>query len=601
MKFESKININCNEAIAWGAIASGVDFVAHYPGSPVNFVETHIKKLNDRFKANVKFNDSLNEHVAALSAAGASFCGARSMVIMKHVGLNIAADPFNYIGYTGVKGGMVIIVGTDPGANSSTGEEDVHWFVPQFNFPLFEPTSVQECYEFTKKAYEISERYEIPVMLFIPGRLAYNYSMVDVSISDKEDNTEFQFVKDKERYINVGQQAVKNHRLLLEKIELIGKMESGCKTHYNAAATHGIIVRGLSYSMTRELIEKYELQDKLHLLNLDLVFPLNINDIENFIKGKEVITVIEDQDGFLENQLKMNFFNSLKCTINGKDIFPKYGEITINQIENYFNHLFDIEIKKEIGLTVPEIPERLGTFCEGCPHTGSYYSIDSVLKELNGVIGGDIGCSSLAPFRADWLMCMNAGIGVSQGMAQILTDQPVISTGGDGSFFHAGALSLLSAIQNDIDLIHMVFDNSTIAMTGHQNSPSEIDFDHHKFLEGMGVKKVIDVTPYDPKDFIQKFKDELPNKGVRVFWVKGACVLKGNDFIESRRNVIYPTIDSSKCESCSKCYKELACPAIINLKQAPDQDLQIDLERCVRCGVCNEICPNGAITIKDML
>jgi indolepyruvate ferredoxin oxidoreductase alpha subunit len=220
---------------------------------------------------------------------------------------------------------------------------------------------------------------------------------------------------------------------------------------------------------------------------------------------------------------------------------------------------------------------------------------------LNGVIGGDIGCSSLAPFRADWLMCMNAGIGVSQGMAQVLTDQPVISTGGDGSFFHAGALSLMSAVHNDINLIHMVFDNSTIAMTGHQPSPSEFDFDHHKFLEGMGVKTVIDVSPYDPKDFIQKFKDELPKKGVRVFWVKGACVLKGNDFIESRRNVIYPTIDATKCGSCSKCYKELACPAIINLKSSPDQELAIDLDRCVRCGVCNEICPNGAISIQDMI
>jgi len=599
--FEAKINMNCNEAIAWGAMASGVDLVAHYPGSPVNLIELNVKKLNDRFHGNVQFNNSLNEHVAALAAAGASFCGARSMVIMKHVGLNIAADPFNYIRYTGVKGGMVIIVGTDPGANSSTGEEDVHWFVPQFNFPLIEPTSVQECYDFTKEAYEISERYEIPVMLFIPGRLAYNYSTVEVILNEQETKPKFYFEKDKERYINVGQQAVKNHRLLLEKVERIAKTESYCKSHFNTDAKHGILVRGLSYSMTRELIERHELQDQVHLLNIDLVFPLNETDLKSFIEGKEVITVIEDQDGFLENQLKMNFFNFLKCSIYGKDVFPKYGEITIDQIEAYFEKVFQIEVLEKKRLTVPEIPERLGTFCEGCPHTGSYYSIDSVLKELNGVIGGDIGCSSLAPFRADWLMCMNAGIGVSQGMAQVLTDQPVISTGGDGSFFHAGALSLMSAVHNDINLIHMVFDNSTIAMTGHQTSPSEFDFDHHKFLEGMGVKTVIDVSPYDPKDFIQKFRDELPKKGVRVFWVKGACVLKGNDFIESRRNVIYPTIDATKCGSCSKCYKELACPAIINLKSAPDQELKIDLDRCVRCGVCNEICPNGAISIQDMI
>lgn len=601
MKFESTININCNEAIAWGAVSAGVNFVSHYPGSPVNFVEKHIKKLNDRFDEHIKFNDSLNEHVAALSAAGASYCGARSMVIMKHVGLNIAADPFNYIGYTGVKGGMVIIVGTDPGANSSTGEEDVHWYIPQFNFPLFEPTSVQECYDFTRQAFELSEKYEIPVVLFIPGRLAYNYSSVKVTLPSGTKKDNFYFEKDKQKYINVGNQAIKNHKALIEKIIRISQNESFYKDHFNKQADIGIVVRGLAYSITFELIVKHSLEDKVHLINLDLVYPINELTITDFSKGKNELIFIEDQDGFTENQIKMNCFNILPRTIHGKNIFPKYGEITIDQIEEFLVTKFNLTVPKVQLLQIPQIPERLGTFCEGCPHTGSFFSIDTVLKELDGVIGGDIGCSSLPPFRADWLLCMNAGIGISQGMAQVLTDQPVISTGGDGSFFHAGALSLLSAVQNKINLIHMVFDNSTIAMTGHQDSPSEVNFDHRKFLESIGVDRIIDVSPYNPKDFIQKFKEELPLKGVRVFWVKGACVLKGNDYIESRRAILYPEIDSTKCNSCTKCYTDLACPAIINLKDIPEQELKIDLNRCVRCGVCHEICPNGAITIHSAL
>ena len=195
---------------------------------------------------------------------------------------------------------------------------------------------------------------------------------------------------------------------------------------------------------------------------------------------------------------------------------------------------------------------------------------------------------------------MNAGIGISQGMAQVLKSQPIISTGGDGSFFHGGALSLMSAVQNNINLIHMVFDNSTVAMTGHQESPTSGEFDHHSFLKAMGVDKVVDVSPYDPKDFIAKFKSELSNSGVRVFWVKGACVLAGNEFIEDRRGRLYPEIDSSKCGDCGLCYEDLACPAIINLSEhSASLDLKIDLERCVRCGVCHEICPNGAITIHE--
>jgi indolepyruvate ferredoxin oxidoreductase alpha subunit len=261
------------------------------------------------------------------------------------------------------------------------------------------------------------------------------------------------------------------------------------------------------------------------------------------------------------------------------------------------------QIKKNNIEALPrvEVPERMGTFCEGCPHTGSYYSIDQVLKEVDGIIGGDIGCSSLPPFRADWLLCMNSGIGIYQGMAQMVEKQTVLSTGGDGSFFHAGALSLLSAIQNKIDLIHLVFDNGTIAMTGHQESPSGKNFDHHQFLLGMGVDRVIDVIAYQPIDFAKKLKEELNETGVRVFWVKGTCVIKGNEYIESRRNDIYPELDSSKCGSCSKCYKELACPAILNLGDNLQQNLTIDLTRCVRCGVCHEICPNEAITIKPMI
>ncbi len=344
MKHNESIIVNANEAIAWGALSAGVDFMSHYPGSPVNFVERYLKKLNERFKGAVKFNDSLNEHVAALSAAGASYCGARSLCVMKHVGLNIAADPLNYIGYTGVKGGMVIVVGTDPGANSSTGEEDVHWYVPQFNFPLFEPTTVEECFTYTKRAFALSEKYEIPVMLFLPGRLANNVSTINVEIETGHKKEEFYFEKDREKYINVGQRAVTNHKKLVKKIDNIGQNEFVGKDRFNQEASIGIITRGLSFTLVYELVEELKLGKQIHLLNLDLVYPLNKTQIMDFSEGKSQLLIVEDQDGFLEHQIKMHCFNELECKIHGKDIFPSYGELSRENIAEYLAHKFGVEL-----------------------------------------------------------------------------------------------------------------------------------------------------------------------------------------------------------------------------------------------------------------
>ena len=594
---KNKVLVNGNQAVAWGALVANVDFVSHYPGSPVNFVERDLRFLSAKYNPLIKFNDALNEHVAALAAAGASYCGARSLVVMKHVGLNIAADPFNYIGYTGVKGGMVIIVGTDPGANSSTGEEDVHWYVNQFNFPLFEPTSIQDIYRDVISAFELSEKYELPVLIFLPARLCYNNAFIEVPADFQFIKKEFYFEKDKDKYINVGNRAVKNHKKLLEKIDTIASENFIAKRFYNKDAKIGIITRGLAFGHTYESISAMNLDDRVDLLNLDLVFPLSKNNIIEFCKGKTEIIVIEDQDGFMESIIKMELFNEIKAKVYGKEIFPKYGDLQFDSVYNYFSEKFNVAITKS-GIETISVPERLGTFCEGCPHTASFYSIDTVLENVDGIIGGDIGCSSLPPFRADWLLCMNAGIGISQGMAQILEKQVVFSTGGDGSFFHAGLISLLSAVQNKIDLIHILFDNRTIAMTGHQKSPSEDTVDMVKLLQSIGVDRIIEAFAYNPNDLTRKLKEEIGKKGVRVFWVTGGCVRIKNDYIEGRRNTLSPSIDSSKCSTCTKCYDELACPAIIN-EGAFDMKFNIDLDRCMRCGVCYEICPNGAISINS--
>ncbi len=587
--------LNGNQAISQAAFDAGVSFFSHYPGSPVNNIEPELRKINTENNGNIFFNDAHNEHIATLSCLGASFSKARSLVVMKHVGMNIAADPLSYAGYAGVKGGMVIIVGTDPGANSSTGEQDVHWYAKSFNLPLFEPVSVQEAYDMTIDAFDLSEKYEVPVLIFLP--VAYSYSIEPVVLRGKIDiECTFYFEKDRNRYINVGERAVENHKKALEKLDLIAKEQNYTKTFFNPKASLGIVTRGLTFNHVYEYIHEFKLEDKVQLINFGLVFPIHKQVFLDFIKNKEKIIFIEDQDGFLEIIAKQEFFNHFNCKIHGKSIFPAYGAISKDQVKSFISKEFDLPGVIDT-INAPGILERLGTFCEGCPHRSFYHVIFEGLKGYDGIVGGDIGCSSLPPFKADWLLCMNAGLGVSQGIASVNKSQVVISTGGDGSFFHGGMMSLQSAVENNIDLIHFVFDNKYVAMTGHQYSPSSgTKFDESAFLESIGVTRyyVLDVTEIQKAIYL--LKHEIKRKGVRVFWMKGDCALMPNPEREMKKKNMYLDLQNYLCDGCSICYDDFACPAI---NKNENDKLNIDSELCVRCGACRIVCPNDAIKIVE--
>lgn len=585
---------NANEAIAFAALHSGVDFFAHYPGSPVNGIEPKLKSLNEQHQAGIVFNDALNEHIAALSAMGASMTGARSMLVMKHVGLNIAADPLNYVGYSGVKGGMVIIVGTDPGANSSTGEEDVHWYARQFNLPLFEPTNIQDIYDYTFDAFRFSEELQLPVMIFITGLIAHNTAR----LNPREANStkrDFKFEKNREKYINVGEKAVHNHKALIEKIKSFGEKHNYLKISGNSSLKKVIVTRGNSFSHTLEALDYLKLCDDFFVIQVIGVYPIPRHSLLKLLTDKELIVVIEDQDGFLENQIKMELFNDLKVELHGKDWFPEFGELRVNEIIQILATKFEIELQFN-SLEPLKVVERLGTFCEGCPHTSSYFALEQAIPEERRIIGGDIGCSSLPPFRADWLLCMNAGIGISLGMRPFLTNQSIVSTGGDGSFFHGGLLTVLNAVQNNLPLLHVVFDNRSVAMTGHQDSPST-SVDYKGVLTAFGVSSFTEVNAFYPKEIESVIREKEKMEGVHIVWISGNCARIPDERSTYRRANLYPEIDATKCSDCRLCHDELSCPAIeeneLNL-------FQINLDRCMRCGVCHEICPNGAITVHQV-
>lgn len=594
---KNQLILNGNQAVAYAAMDAHVRHFSHYPGSPVNKVDPMLKQLNDWHDLGIAFNDAHNEHIAACASIGASYANVRSMLVMKHVGLNIAADPLNYAGYSGVRGGLVLVVGTDPGANSSTGEQDVHWYARMFNFPLFEPTGIQDIYNQTLSAFALSEQYEVPVMIFIPGELAY--SMAQVKRQSLPANPrKIGFVKNRKKYINVGQKAIDNHAILIDKMRRFSETENHSNRYFSSTAPLGIITRGLAFNYVMEVVDALGLQEQIDLLHCTQVYPVAKSAISDFVKNKQKIVCIEDQDGFLELMIKQYFFNEIQCPVYGKDIFPEHGALSTELVRAYFAK----EFKLESEAVVPkffEIEERIGTFCEGCPHTSSYYAIFDSLKGRDFVLGGDIGCSSLPPFRADWLLCMNAGIGISQGIAQVSKEQLVISTGGDGSFFHGGLISLQSAVENKINLIHVVFDNAYVAMTGHQYSPSaNPQFDPVALCESVGVHRIHVVDVFERGAFKQVLEDELDQSGVRVIWAKGACALATEAARGDEAFTYSFNIDTNQCGSCRACYEQLACPSI-----REDQDLKaifIDESRCVRCGTCHSICPNDAIHIKTI-
>ena len=593
--------VDGNKAVAQAAIETGVRFFSHYPGSPVNKVEVYLRELERNYESGIVFNDSLNEHVAVLAAAGASFCGQRSMVVMKHVGLNIAADPLNYLGYTGVQGGMVIVVGTDPGATCSTGEEDVHWYVPQVNFPLFEPATVSGIRDSVGEAYRLSESYEVPVFIFLPAAICYNSDLLSDPLPPADAGRKpARFRRDHARYTNVGAKAVDNHRRLIERIESVGKNESRVESFFNAGASVGVITRGVTFGHSYEAIRELALEDRLSLLNLEMTYPVNRDLVAEFARGKDSIIVIEDQDGFVENQVKMNLFNELDCRIFGKELFPAFGAVSYDMVERVLAQYFEIETADPDLAPVggEATPERMGTYCEGCPHRSSFYALEQVSADGDVIIGGDIGCSSLPPHKPDWLMCMNAGVGISQGMSQVVDGQVAISTGGDGSFFHIGLMSLMNAVFNRIDLLHVLLDNSTIAMTGHQpslTSPGN-DVDMRMLLRSIGVDQVEEVNAFNPGEYESALRRQLAGQGVRVIWVRGACALQPDEEWLRRRRVRSLELHPEKCGECSLCYSKLQCPAI---NRDADSNLFIDMQRCMRCGVCLEICPNEAIEVRE--
>lgn len=600
-KAGKKVVLLGNEAIVRGALEAGLGFSAAYPGTPSSEVGMTLASIAK--EAGIYFEWSSNEKVAFEAAAGAAYCGVRSMTAMKHFGFNVASDSIFPIIYTGVRGGMVIMVADDPhGLSSAQSEQDSRWYSRLGNIPTIEPSNAQECKDYTKIAFEISEKHQIPVMLRTTTRISHSIGTVLLGEIAKP-KTKGKFVKDPDRYFNIGPALLKLHKRALEKLEKIGKEYSGKLNSVEGDGDVGIITSGVSYQYLREL----ELKD-VKLARLGLTHPISRKFVSNFIKGLKTVIVIEELDPFIEGVVREVAKDANPgLRIYGKDILPREGEYSTELIYGRIAPLLGLP-KKDFSLQDRElgkikVPTRKPVLCQGCPHRSTFYAAKKALGEET-VWAGDVGCYAMGVYEPiemqDFIISMGASLGIAHGMKKV-SDQKVALFIGDSTFFHASMPGIVNLKYNDPKPIVIVLDNAITAMTGHQpnagsgmtamgeaRAPIRIE----DVVKSFGIDVKI-VNAYNQKE-LQDAIRELDKKGeLGVIISRGMCrlLMKRNLRREGKEFIPF-AIDPAKCIKCRICSDEYACPAIFR----EGDKFWIDPEVCWGCSVCAQICPVKAIS-----
>lgn len=652
-----------NEAFARGIFEAGVRFTANYPGTPLSEVGDYLAFLSKQSK-NFTFDYSLNEKVALESCVGASWAGVRSVVMFKHLGLNVAADPLHSLPYSGVNGGMLILCGGDPGILSSTNAQDNRLYSLHTKIPIIEPSSVQECKDFIKEGLRISELYKIPIYVHVTTRLCHSFGIVTYGEIESPKESGY-FEKNPSRFINTLWKAKANQA---KYFNIVGELAKSKKGFYlfnkiNELITDkseevgrvGILTSGICYSYVVQACHKLEINAVI--FKLGLIFPINREEICVLANKYNLskLLVVEELEPFIEVYVKSVFCNFCDAKqdleVFGKDEMSRIGELSTDSIMRFLSRHFEVsnshlleefnEKEKALVDILPTLPVREPTFCPGCQYRPVFYALKNVTEEISKekgiefIFAGDIGCYTLAeayPYQLiDWVICMGAGIGISNGMAQIVdpTKQKLIAYVGDSTFFHTGIQPLLNAIKNDIDLTVLLFNNYWTAMTGHQEhvaTPSEIKqkkgngsklgsnpINLIKFVESLGLHDLTITDAYNLSKLSRIFSSTLMKDGVKLIVINEECALKkrrrlrnqAKEQNSSQKAEVYYTISDS-CVKCNECIEKLGCPAInARLLEKDTKDSKhpellyyIDESRCMPniCpGVCKSVCKNNAI------
>jgi indolepyruvate ferredoxin oxidoreductase alpha subunit len=571
-----------NEAIARGAYEAGVTVAAAYPGTPSTEILEHMVD----YKESIYSEWAPNEKVAAEVAIGASIAGSRSLAAMKHVGVNVAADPIFTYAYLGVNAGFVLVTADDPSMHSSQNEQDNRYYAKFAKIALIEPSDSQESKDFLQEAYRISEQFDIPVLYRVTTRICHSKSVVE--LGERNEVGFKTYKRDINKFVATPANAKRLHGVVeqrLKDLEQYANTSPLNKTEYNENTSIGIITASVSYQYAKEVFG-----NKASYLKLGFTYPLPMDLIRDFASKFETVYVIEELEPFMEEQIKVA---GIKCI--GKELIPNMYELNPDVVAKAL-----LGIETETKTVDTEIAARPPVLCAGCPHRGFFYTMS---KKKNTVIAGDIGCYTLGaaePLGAmDSVICMGAGISAAMGMAKSFEisgrDTKVFGVVGDSTFFHSGITGAIDVVYNKGKMVPVVLDNSITGMTGHQENPGTgktlmgedtLALDPVDVLKSIGYKTVAVVDPCDLKEMNAVVDAAMAATEPYAIVTKRPCVLiKGLPPFKSKCQVI-----TENCKKCKMCLK-VGCPAVF----FKDGTSYIDQSMCVGCEVCMQVCKFDAI------
>ena len=568
-----------NQAVARGLYEAGVSVISSYPGTP----STEITEFSSKSPEDEMYCEwAPNEKVACEVAIGASIAGARSFCAMKHVGLNVAADPLFTASYTGVNGGMVLAVADDPGMHSSQNEQDSRHYAIGAKVPMLEPSDSQECKDYAKLAYEISEKFDTPVILRLTTRVSHSQSAV--TTADRIPHTIPEYKKNIAKNVMVPANAIKKHVVVEQRtLDLIEYAEtSGINTVEMNNDEIGVITSGICYQYAKEA-----LGDKASYLKLGMVNPLPLKLIKDFAAKVKTLYVVEELDDVIETHCRKNGID-----VKGKELFTLQGEYFQSKVRQVV-----LGENDEWQTLDAEIPVRPPVLCAGCPHRGVFY----ILKKLGVMVSGDIGCYTLgaaAPLSAiDTTVCMGASISGLHGFNKGRKGEyegKAVAVIGDSTFMHSGITSLVDIAYNRSNSTVIVLDNSITGMTGHQNNPangkniygdpaSAVNLE--ALAHAIGINSVTVVDPGDLAETERVIKEELAKAEPSLIIARKPCAL-----LKTVKHKPPFHIDADKCKNCKSCMR-IGCPALVS----GDKCITIDNTLCVGCGLCEQLCKFDAI------